>query len=376
MKVIYVGAVPWVSNAPSVTFVTYNAMGIAQNEVETHLLVMNRSHDETDMLLRQVFDTERPPHLSIHRLTASSHWHFARRVVPLIASLLDSETTVVTRAISLLPHLLWLRRTHRFLLLYESHNFYWDLRHRDDVDTRRKLKRSLNERLWIPRTDGLICLQNTQQNLYRRVLPRDFPIAVLRTGIHRLFPPHIEARKNVLAYVGSLDAHKGIDQLLRLAEILEQKYTIEILGGRTETEVATWRKRISKKGLEEKIFVSGWLTKAELHARLAAVQWGLLPLHNTFFNAYVTSPLKLFDFYAHGIPVLAADVPSLREMVEHEKTGFLVNWEDPQHICPMLEIAQPAYAAMVGQVLERASDLLWQKRGTRLLEFIHSLQKM
>jgi len=375
MKVVYVGAVPWVSNAPSVTFVTYNALGIAQNDVETHLVVMNRSHEETDELLRQVFDTERPSHLSIHRLAASSHWHFARQVVPLIERLLDHETTVVTRAISLLPHLLWLRRKHRFLLLYESHNFYWDLHHRDDVHITRKLKRSLHERLWIPRTDGLICLQNTQQSLYRRVLPRDFPIAVLRTGIHRLFLPRIEARKNVLAYVGSLDAHKGINHLLRLAESFGQKYTIEILGGRTETEVTTWRKQISEKGLEEKISVSGWLTKAELHTRLTAVQWGLLPLHNTFFNAHVTSPLKLFDFYAHGIPVLAADFPSLREMVEHEKTGFLVNWEDPQRIGQLLEIAQPAYAAMVEQVLERASDLLWHKRGTRLLDFIRSLQK-
>jgi glycosyltransferase involved in cell wall biosynthesis len=357
-----------------VTFITYNAIGIAQNHIETHLVVINNSDEETDVLLQRVFDTACPPNLFIHRLDVSSHWKFYRQSISLIAHLLDENTTIVTRAISFLPHLLWFRRIHRCKILYESHDFYWDLRRRPNVKKRKKWKHSLYERLFIPRTDGLICLQKTQKNLYRRYLPDDFPIAVHRTGIHRLQASDIPSRHNILAYIGSLDRHKGIDNILKLARCFNNEYTIQILGGKTERELETFRELLSQEGLGEKIHISGWLTKSELHCYLTKVKWGLIPLHNTFFNSYITSPLKLFDFYAHGIPVLVSDLPTLRELVEPGKTGFLVDWTDKESILRALQIPEQEYAKMVEHILQHAqNNLLWRQRAQHLLEFISTL---
>jgi glycosyltransferase involved in cell wall biosynthesis len=374
MKIIYVHTEPWISNSPGVTFITYNALGIAQNHIETHLIVVNNSAEETDVLLQQVFDTARPASLSIHRLDASSHWRFYRQAIALITRLLDDHTTIVTRAISFLPHLLWFRHHHHCKILYESHDFYWDLRQRPNIKKRKKWKHSLYESLFIPRTDGLICLQKTQKNLYRRYLPENFPIAVLRTGIYRLWASDIPSRQNVLAYIGSLDQHKGIDNVFKLARHLDNDYTIQIFGGKTETEMEIFRDLLSQEGLSERIHLTGWLTKSELHRSLTKVKWGLIPLHNTFFNAYLTSPLKLFDFYAHGIPVLVSDLPTLRELVEPGKTGFFVDWTDEASIVRALQISDQEYATMVNHILQRVQDeLLWKQRGQHLLEFVSTL---
>jgi glycosyltransferase involved in cell wall biosynthesis len=374
MKIIYVHTEPWISNSPGVTFITYNALGIAQNRVETHLIVVNNSNEETDVLLQRIFDIARPSYLSIHRLDALSHWSFYRQAISIIERLLDDHTTIITRAISFLPHLLWFRRTHRCKILYESHDFYWDLRQRPDIKKKRRWKHSLYERHFIPRTDGLICLQKTQKNLYHCYLPEDFPIVVLRTGIHRLQASDIPSRQNILAYIGSLDPHKGIDNIFKFARHLPHEYTIHILGGKTEAELEAFQSRLSQEGLEEKICISGWLPKSELHSSLAKVKWGLIPLHDTFFNTYLTSPLKLFDFYAHGIPVLVSDLPTLRELVEHGKTGFFVDWTDEASIVRALQTSEQEYATMVAHILQRAQDdLLWKQRGRHLLEFVSTL---
>jgi glycosyltransferase involved in cell wall biosynthesis len=211
--------------------------------------------------------------------------------------------------------------------------------------------------------------------LYRRYLPENFPIAVLRTGIYRLWASNIPSRQNILAYIGSLDRHKGIDNVFKLARHLDNDYTIQIFGGKTETELENFRDLLSQEGLRKKIHITGWLSKSELHRSLAKVKWGLIPLHNTFFNAYLTSPLKLFDFYAHGIPVIVSDLPTLRELVEHGKTGFFVDWTDEASIARVLRISDQEYATMVEHILQRAqNDFLWEHRGQQLFEFIDRLR--
>src|SRR3546814_2148470 len=37
-----------------------------------------------------------------------------------------------------------------------------------------------------------------------------------------------------------------------------------------------------------------------------------------------TSPLKLFEYMAHGLPIIASDLPNIREVLRHGETGLLV----------------------------------------------------
>lgn len=52
----------------------------------------------------------------------------------------------------------------------------------------------------------------------------------------------------------------------------------------------------------------------ELPARLARYHALLLPLEDNLFGRRLTSPLKLWDYLATGIPVAAADLPTTREI--------------------------------------------------------------
>jgi glycosyltransferase involved in cell wall biosynthesis len=40
------------------------------------------------------------------------------------------------------------------------------------------------------------------------------------------------------------------------------------------------------------------------------------------------SPLKAFEYMAYGLPIIASDLPVLREILEHERNALLVDPQD------------------------------------------------
>ncbi len=371
MKIIYVHTEPWVSQSPAVTFVTYNAIGVANNGIETHLVVPNHSSGETAAELRAAFAVEAPASLRIHRLPHRRHWRFYREAIALIERLRDDETVVVTRALSFLPHLLELRSRQRLKVMFETHDYHWSPTLRRDVPFTRMWRKSLYERLCFPQLDGMICLMETQRTLYRRHLPR-LPIEVLRTGLYDVIPPR-SGKDEVFAYVGSLDAYKGVGQVLAAARFFGPDSRVVIIGGKNEGEKAALLDQANKLGLSGRVRITGWINKAELARELDDVKWGLVPLDGSFFNAHLTSPLKLFDFYARGIPVLASDLPTLRELVHDGETGFLLPEWDGADAQNALVTGRRNYARLVTGVLKKAEELRWSRRGAQLGRFCATL---
>lgn len=357
------------SASPAVTFITYNAVGLAQNGIDTHLVVLNRSTEPTELLLQQQFGLPIPSHLSIQRITAPNHWGFYRQAIDYIVSLgQETATTIITRSLTFLPHLLRLRARMRSLrVVFETHDYHWRLSLRDDVRWRKIWKKSLYERFCFPRLDGMVCLTETQRTLYREHLPR-LPIAVIRTGLNAVRKPTLP-KSEIFAYVGSLDPHKGVDQVLRSARHLGPAAKFVIIGGKTDEEKKTLTDRARECGLEGRIRITGWIDKIRLAEELAHVKWGLVPLENNFFNAHLTSPLKLFDFASFGIPVFASDLPTLRELVIPGETGFLVDWNDGKALEKAAATCDKDYASMVEAVTTRAEDWRWIRRGERLASF-------
>jgi glycosyltransferase involved in cell wall biosynthesis len=54
------------------------------------------------------------------------------------------------------------------------------------------------------------------------------------------------------------------------------------------------------------------------------------------------SPLKIFEYMATGLPVVAPDIPRLRRIVEHEHEGLLYDARDPDGLAWAIErLAEP-----------------------------------
>ncbi len=75
------------------------------------------------------------------------------------------------------------------------------------------------------------------------------------------------------------------------------------------------------------VVLRGWVPAADLPARFAQADVAIYPFDDTLVNR-AKCPVKLLDLLAAGVPVVAEAVGEIREMIQPERTGYLVRTGD------------------------------------------------
>jgi glycosyltransferase involved in cell wall biosynthesis len=91
--------------------------------------------------------------------------------------------------------------------------------------------------------------------------------------------------------------------------------------------------------------------------------------HTTDYAA----PLKLFDYMVRGKPIVAADVPCHREIVQDGFNASLYRHGDVPHLaaCVKSLVAHPEYAAAIARrTWEHSADYSYDCRAERILELV------
>jgi glycosyltransferase involved in cell wall biosynthesis len=377
VKIVYVHTVDLSSASPAATFVLHNAEALARAGADVHLVVRDPQGDPARLERR--FQLRLPPNLRLHLFpeVARGRWPFYRYAVGELRRIVakGEPAIVVTRAIGFLPHLVLHRLRARSLrAFFETHDFFMDLSLRSDIRQRRRLRDQWIERLLFPRLDGLLNLSETQRRLYARYLPAERLHVFPSGGREPVAEAPGRSRRNALVYVGSLDPLKGVDQVYAVAARLGPDVELEVIGAKNDAEAEAAHRRAAAAGA--RVTVHGWVDKERLFELLGEAKLGLLPLRDVFFNRYLTVPLKLFDYYAAGLPVVATDLDSLRELTFGGETGLLVRWEDPDAVAARIRevLADGAlYARYRAAVLRRREALGWSRRGRDQVRFFEGV---
>ncbi len=381
MPVAYAHTGRFPSPSPSFTFATYNAMALAYAFNGCHYYIRRNSSLKPAEIIRSRFGFKPPSNLDVHAVSSPSwmpaHFWHVRSVERSLAGLIRSGAVdaVIARNPVLLPMLKTLRGEYGIPVYFESHDFYADLSVRDDVHPSRKRRLERLERENIPGLTAVICLQESQRDWYRRTFP-DVPVHVARTGLWKVHSGASNPRE--LVYIGSLDSHKGVDLMLRAAARSETKPPVRIIGGKTPAEVRIFEKHASGIAAGLNVTVTGWLDRMALENCLSGAALGALPLRDTFFNRYLTSPLKLFDYFGHGIPVLAADLPTMRELVREDETGLFFPPENEASMAAAIDrffSQRDRWQVMRENVLKAAAEWTWEKRARRIRTIVESDRK-
>lgn len=93
----------------------------------------------------------------------------------------------------------------------------------------------------------------------------------------------------------------------------------------------------------------GWLDRRAVTDLLDQARAGLVVLQPTA-NYIDSLPVKMFEYMAAGIPVIASDFPKWRRIVEDAGCGYLVDPEDPQAVAHAMHeiLTNPLEAAQMG----------------------------
>ena len=96
----------------------------------------------------------------------------------------------------------------------------------------------------------------------------------------------------------------------------------------------------------------------ELLTYTASAAGGVTLLENTCLNHRYALPNKLFEYLAAGLPVLASDLPAIRQVVEPFDVGLVVNPHD-----------RPALIRAIRRLLFDGADRArWSANTSRVLE--------
>lgn len=117
-------------------------------------------------------------------------------------------------------------------------------------------------------------------------------------------------RKKII-YSGSLQIHKGIDLIIKLAKCKPQ-IDFEIYGGK-KFEVAIFKLIIILKKIYNLKFY-GRIDHVLLNNRLSRADILLIPNLENHPEAKITSPIKVFEYMMTGKPILSSDILALKEI--------------------------------------------------------------
>jgi glycosyltransferase involved in cell wall biosynthesis len=104
----------------------------------------------------------------------------------------------------------------------------------------------------------------------------------------------------------------------------------------------------------------------------------VLPLVRSAFGNAFTSPLKMFEYMAAGRPIVASDLPALREVLRDGENALLVPPEDPQALAAAIQQVRSDRALAERLVACAAEDVrayTWDIRGQRIVQFLRAVAR-
>ncbi|MGM0439871.1 MAG: glycosyltransferase family 4 protein [Chlamydiota bacterium] len=117
-----------------------------------------------------------------------------------------------------------------------------------------------------------------------------------------------------LTYTGQFTAWKNIRLLFQALQLLDKRFYLRIAGGKGDEHSKTIITNLAQEyGVEDRIEYFGFVSPEKLVSTVIEGSAALLlPLGDNIESRYFTSPLKLFEYLATDIPIVAVDMPTIR----------------------------------------------------------------
>lgn len=181
-------------------------------------------------------------------------------------------------------------------------------------------------------------------------------------------------KRNEICYFGGISDIRGINNILRAISNIDVKLN---LAGLFESD--NYKQLLMSYPEWNKVIYHGILSTQEMQKLLAYSKIGLvtlLPMIN-FIDAL---PVKMFEYMAAGVPVIASNFPLWKEIVEGNNCGICVNPTDPSEIGRAISylLENESIALELGMNGRKAviQKYNWDNEGKRLSSIYNKLLEL
>jgi glycosyltransferase involved in cell wall biosynthesis len=298
-------------------------------------------------------------------------WHSVSRFCRLLLVAIDRDgamgpDVVFVRHLKLAYRLL--RERPELPLIYEAHEVF-----AAGAKPSRREALAAQEAYVLQHAAGVVAISGAVRNALHREYAVGGRELTLHSGVD--LPPDVPEKDwaacaRHIVYAGSFFAWKGVDDLVAAAAHLPGA-RITLIGGEEE-DLARLRRQIDPTGAE--VVLLPRMPADRVMAHLLGACIAVLPNRSEGVSQF-TSPLKLFEYMGAGCAVVAADLPSVREVLGADDAAWFAPGDSRALAAALKQLlADPRQAQEQGERLRRmANRYTWLERGRVLADFAAEL---
>lgn len=182
------------------------------------------------------------------------------------------------------------------------------------------------------------------------------------------FPRPIEKETEArIFYLGQHYPLQGVDLLIEAMASLSRG-ELHTVGGRPE-EIEDLKEIARQNGMISRVHFHGFVRPPEIPSLLRNADVLVVPSRNAGRMPYVAHT-KIYEYMAYGKPIVAADLPSIREVLVDHHNSVLVSPDDAKALAAGIEeiLSDPALAEKIARnAHETARHHTWEARGNALI---------
>ncbi len=281
-----------------------------------------------------------------------------------------------------LPVAAWAAYRTRGRLVYDSHELYSEV---STLSARERRTWAALERVLIRRADRVLTVcDSIADELVQRYSVRR-PTILLNCPPQSAAPPELadggrlraqaELAQGVpiILYQGGYAPNRGIEELIDAVPELEHGVLVLMGWGALEEEL---KNRVRRARLSDRVRMIGPARPEELLQFTVGADVGVIPYRAVGLNNYYTTPNKLFEYIAAGVPVAGSAFPELRRVIEEGRIGVTFDPDDPHSIAASLNhllADADSLRELRINTREAAKRYVWEREAPKLLDIYSDL---
>jgi glycosyltransferase involved in cell wall biosynthesis len=321
------------------THILHNIRGLVNSQFDVHLLTPNDGLLPNEDTLEGARVTRIPQDLTQNFLARASH--FGRSVLNHL-TLRNQYDVVHYRNVWDGLGVAQNKKRYGYKTLFEVNGLpSIELKyHYPGIDSNLLAKIKEQEVATLHLSDAIICPSNVTREYIvslgiNRKLVTVIPNGVSPSDFSPSPLPSRDGRVPVLLYIGTLADWQGLEVVVKaLPKIIEkQQVSLRIVGRGRSRQRKQLTKQITRLGIQDYVVIQPAVPHHEIPALIAEADICIAPLGLNDRNVTQGAcPIKVLEYMAAGRPLVASNMPIIRELVREDVDALLFSPNDPDDL--------------------------------------------